>query len=256
MIKKRVFVHIPYNELIENLAKVEEEDFNIEMCLSGEMLDSYPSEETNRILSIFKNQNRDCTFHAPYRDLNPGSFDKTIREVTLRRFYQTLEIAAQFEPQVIVFHTGFDSRRYFGLEEQWLKFSLQSWEEMLKKAKGISAALALENVFESQPHQLYRIIKECNPSLNFCLDVGHHNVFSPQPLKNWFDLLGEFLVEVHLHDNNGQADEHLAIGQGNFPFDELASLLKQYHSSPLLTIEGRDEAAIRESLGNISNYFI
>jgi len=253
MIKKKVFVHIPYKELIENLAKVEAEDFNIEICLSGEMLDSYPSKTINRILSLFKNRNRECTFHAPYRDLNPGSFDRAIREVVLERFYQTLELAAQFEPQVIVFHTGFDSRKYHGAEDKWLKFSLKSWEEVLKRAKGISAKMALENVFETHPQQLFHIIKEFSPSLNFCLDVGHYNVFSHQSLKDWFDLLGKYLVEIHLHDNHGQVDEHLAIGQGNFPFNELFSYLKKYNYAPLLTIEGRDEAAIRASLEYLAN---
>jgi sugar phosphate isomerase/epimerase len=255
MLGNRVFIHIPYKELMLNFNKVEQEDFNIELCISGEMLDDYPSDDIDKILRLFTNGNRDCTFHAPYRDLNPGSFDKDIRAVVLRRFSQTLELAALFEPKVIVFHTGLDPKRYLGLEYDWLKNSLRTWEKVLKKAEGASAKLAMENVFEHNPQQLLAIIKEFHPDLSFCLDVGHYNVFSSQPLQLWFEHLNEYLAEIHLHDNNGKLDEHLAIGQGTFPFDELLRLLKRYDCSPLLTIEGRDEPAIRGSLEYIEKYF-
>jgi len=256
MIKKRLFVHIPYKQLMENLAKIEGEDFNIEICLSGDMLDNYPAKDIDRLLKFLKERDKDCTFHAPYQDLNPGSLDREIRKITLRRFHQTLELASEFKPLIIVFHTGFDPWRYSDLEDEWLRLSLKTWEEVLRRAEGISAKLALENVFESKPQQILRIIKEFSPPLGFCFDVGHYNVFSHLPLKSWFEILHKFLLELHLHDNNGQLDEHLGLGQGCFPFDELLSLLKLFPSSALLTIEGCDEAAIRASLRYIKEYFL
>jgi sugar phosphate isomerase/epimerase len=255
MLKNRVFIHIPYKELMLNFSKIEKENFNVELCVSSDMLDGGPSGDIDKILRLFAGGNRECTFHAPYRDLNTGSFDKDIRAVVLRRFYQTLELAVLFEPRVIVFHTGFDPQRYLGLEKEWLKNSLRIWEKVLKKAEGTSSKLAVENVFEHKSQQLLSIIKEFHPDLHFCFDVGHYNVFSSQPLERWFEPLSEYLAEIHLHDNNGQIDEHLATGQGTFPFDELLKLLKHHTCSPLLTIEGRDEPAIRDSLEYIDSYF-
>jgi sugar phosphate isomerase/epimerase len=255
MLKNRVFIHIPYKELMLNFSTIEKENFNIELCVSSDMLDSCPSGDIDKILQLFSAGSRQCTFHAPYRDLNTGSFDKDIKAVVLRRFYQTLELAVLFEPRVIVFHTGFDAQRYLGLEKEWLKNSLRIWEKVLKKAEGTSTRLAVENVFEDKPQQLLSIIKEFHSDLGFCFDVGHYNVFSSKPLEHWFEHLSEYLAEIHLHDNNGQIDEHLAIGQGTFPFDKLRRLLEHHTCSPLLTVEGRDEPAIRGSLEYIDRYF-
>jgi sugar phosphate isomerase/epimerase len=54
--------------------------------------------------------------------------------------------------------------------------------------------------------------------------------------------------EVHLHDNHGEADEHLPIGEGGFDFDRFFKLLSQFGLNPVYTIEPHEEAHLRRSL--------
>jgi sugar phosphate isomerase/epimerase len=45
------------------------------------------------------------------------------------------------------------------------------------------------------------------------------------------------IVEVHLHDNNGQKDEHGHFGLGNIDFGEVAAALKSVGFDGVSTIE-------------------
>jgi sugar phosphate isomerase/epimerase len=45
------------------------------------------------------------------------------------------------------------------------------------------------------------------------------------------------VVEVHLHDNNGERDEHGPFGLGNVDFDEVGEALKAIDFAGVSTIE-------------------
>jgi sugar phosphate isomerase/epimerase len=51
-----------------------------------------------------------------------------------------------------------------------------------------------------------------------------------------------------LHDNEGEEDEHLGIGQGTFDFDALFRWLNRANVTPFFSIEGRDLQAVATSL--------
>ena len=85
--------------------------------------------------------------------------------------------------------------------------------------------LALENTRFLQYNQyLFRRIS--SKRLTFCYDCGHAHCFTPgyDPLA----LFGDKMTTMHLHDNHGQRDEHLVIGEGNIDlallFTRLAAL--------------------------------
>jgi sugar phosphate isomerase/epimerase len=90
--------------------------------------------------------------------------------------------------------------------------------------------------------------------LRFCFDIGHHNIFSDLPMKEWIDELAPFLAEVHLHDNLGEDDDHLAIGQGKIDFPSFFQRLRENVARPQLTIEAFDERKVRLSLQALEGY--
>ncbi len=57
-------------------------------------------------------------------------------------------------------------------------------------------------------------------NFSLCLDTGHTNHASKKPLTEWLDILAPWITHLHLHDNHGVIDEHLAIGAGNIPGKE------------------------------------
>jgi sugar phosphate isomerase/epimerase len=112
--------------------------------------------------------------------------------------------------------------------------------------------IALENVYERDPGQMKLLLGAlASPQVRFCFDAGHANAFGGAPLGLWMDALGDFLGEIHIHDNHGTADEHLPVGEGNIPFLGLFSILRQKNLRPILTVESHSEQGLRRMLENI-----
>lgn len=61
-------------------------------------------------------------------------------------------------------------------------------------------------------------------NLKICLDFGHQNYQCPN-----LDIIKKYAKKiqvVHLHDNNGQEDQHLTVGEGNINWLKIAQSLK------------------------------
>ena len=85
--------------------------------------------------------------------------------------------------------------------------------------------IAVENTRFLQYNQ-YLFSTVPSSRLTFCYDCGHAHCFTPgyDPLS----LFGHRMTTMHLHDNHGQRDEHLLIGEGtvdlSLTFSRLAAL--------------------------------
>ena len=83
-----------------------------------------------------------------------------------------------------------------------------------------------------------------HPRTGILIDVGHMNLrmknsnyFSGLSVGEYFRALPCRLVEVHLHDNNGEKDQHGHFGFGNVPLAEVARSLKAIAFDGVCTIE-------------------
>jgi sugar phosphate isomerase/epimerase len=223
-------IHVPYRKLYEYIDIINAERLNLEIYFDSKSLDG-----TDRfsLLKLKKalSYNPSLSFHAPFMDLSPGAVDAKIREITIERFNQVLDIAEILEPKCIVFHSGYEKWKYAFNVNLWLDHSVITWEKILKRAEKMNIKIVIENIFEEEPYSL-RLLMEKLPSSYFgvCFDTGHFNLFSKRSLEEWISVLGEYIFEFHLHDNNGSFDEHLAICSGSFNFERLFDLIdkKEY----------------------------
>jgi sugar phosphate isomerase/epimerase len=187
--------------------------------------------------------------------LSPGGVDRRVKEVTFDRFLKTIELGYFFRPKMIVFHPGYEKLKFDGNVKLWLESSLETWRPLVKEAEEKGITLAIENVFDETPDPIKNLLEEIHsPHFRFCFDTGHHHVFSKTPLSIWIEALGEFLSEVHLHDNHKEMDEHLPMGEGGFDFNQFFTLLSQYHLNPLYTIEPHEEAHLWRGLEAVKKY--
>ena len=252
---KRVQVNLPFAMLVEHLEAVLSVGLQPEVYFSGFALDRLSPAEVEKTSAALRGGNVPVTFHAPFMDLNPGAVDERVREVTAFRFEQVLKLVPHFQPRSIVFHPGYDRWRYDDDLDLWRENSLLTWKPLVRKAEALGVKMALENVFEENPEPLRSLLEKVDsPFLGYCMDPGHGNLFSQVPLTRWVEVLGSRLMEVHLHDNHGKADEHLPLGGGSIDFPALFSRMEENEIRPIFTIEPHEIELLQPSLKALEKY--
>ncbi|MBP5182035.1 MAG: sugar phosphate isomerase/epimerase [Lentisphaeria bacterium] len=193
---------------------------------------------------------------GPWSD--PGMPLEEWHEQLILRHRATLRFCSRFGVDTLAFHTGVTSKGLFGKEltlDDYRKSLIRSMEELLPHAERYGVILALENQWT--PLNQSRILLEVmeyfhSPFLGLCYDSGHGNLTekggkSPEkscvpPVWNDFgipivweeNLIEKFvpwMVNCHLHDNDGMADEHQLPGNGTVDW---ARIKKALHAAPRL----------------------
>ena len=248
---ERVQVNIPFTMLYESyLDRFIEHRLNPEIGFDAEALDRYSLSDFEGIAKILHNAGLAITLHGPFTDLSPGSPDPKIRGVTQSRFEEVLRLLPLFRPKTVVLHMGYDQKRYFYMREAWIEKSLEMWSWLSERVQDEGASLMLENVYEYGPDDV-RILFETlgRKKVGFCLDVGHQAAFSRASLDSWVDSLEPFIGQLHLHDNAGTQDDHLALGNGTIDFRGLLRRLNATRDNPpFVTLEPHTEEDLWPSL--------
>jgi sugar phosphate isomerase/epimerase len=241
---KKVQVNIPFTMLWESyLERFVKNGLNPEIGFDAASLDRYTSREFRSIAGVLLERGLSITVHGPFMDLSPGSPDPAVRAITRHRFEQILPAVAALRPKTVVCHTGFDRKRYETIKTAWIEHSLEFWHWFGGCLRDEGSRLMLENVYEKEPDELLVLLKALeSPGVGFCFDIGHQNAFGKAAVGTWLETLGPFLREIHLHDNNGDADQHLAPGKGRADFQTLFEFLKSSGiEQPILTMEPHRE---------------
>lgn len=184
----------------------------------------------------------EVTAHGPFMDLAPGGVDPGVVEVTRQRLLKAAGAAALFSARDMVCHAGYDVNRYPHNLERWLDTSARTWELVLEATEASGMRICLENVYETGPQMLVRLVDRLDhPRLGVCFDAGHFNAWGRGDLDDWLDALGPRIMRLHLHDNDGSFDDHLPIGRGSFPFRRLMDGLHRLGVRPGITLEPHTE---------------
>lgn len=227
-----------------------------EIGLDSLVLDAFPLEDFKRVARELSQAALSCSFHGPFLDLSLGAIDSRIRQVSLERIQQVFELISIFHPRWIVCHAAYDERHYGDNQAQWQKNIISSLSRLLPEVEKTKTPLMVENVFESDTEHLAALFRAvASPWLRFCLDVGHHRLYSQTSIRDWIDNLGQVLGMLHLHDNHGRLDDHLALGQGSIDFQGFFALLKERGLQPFITLEPHQEDWVRQSLEFLAHHW-
>ena len=254
-IMRKVQICIPFRLLKEKyLPLVLEKRINPEIGINGEVIDKHSEKDFSEIVSLLRQDGLSITLHGPFYDLAPGGMDKKILKATRERLKQAFDLLPIFEPMSIVCHTGYDRNRYHEVQAEWLETSLDTWTPLVRDLRGSETTLMFENVYERTPAMLLGLIKGLDTKrVGFCLDTGHMNVFSETSMEGWLKDLGPVLKELHLHDNDGTRDDHLAIGVGKIAFETLFEYVEENRLRPIVTVEAHKKEWIWQSLEALSH---
>jgi len=250
-LRDQVQVNVPFFMLSESyLDRFVKNHLNPEIGFDAETLDRCPVSLMEAAASRLQEAGLTVTFHAPFMDLSPGSPDPMVRDLTRRRLKQVVPLISLFKPLTVVCHTGYDPTRYWHIRERWLKNSLDLWAGIAGEIQSTGARMMLENVYEASPDDMAGLLENLKElGVGFCLDCGHQAVFSKAPVEEWIGRLGPCLGQLHLHDNSGVQDEHLALGRGCIDFRRLFHLVAACAPGrPVVTLEPHREEDLWPSL--------
>jgi sugar phosphate isomerase/epimerase len=230
---------------------------NPEIGIDATALERFSLSDFGRIAEKLHKRNLSITMHGPFVDLSPGSPDPAVRALTRHRFEQLLELVALFKPKSLVCHAGYDRKRYGFHREEWIEKSLEIWSWLALCARERGAILMLENVYEDGPGDIHVLFERlAHLDVRFCLDPGHASAFGQAALEQWLESLGFYLGQIHLHDNHGDWDDHLALGYGKIDFQNLFNFLKTNNRPPpIITLEPHEEEHFWPSLAYLEKYW-
>lgn len=184
--------------------------------------------------------------HGPFGDLCAGSFDPMVREVARHRFDLAYAAARQIGATDVVLHHGYVPGT--SPPDRWVPRFADFWEAF-SDGKSRHVRFHLENMLERGPDVMVEVLSAVRQdNVDLCLDVGHAHCNSTTPVTQWIETLHELIGYVHLHDNHGEADEHLALGEGEIPFVEVCHSLQAFCPGAIWAIEcgpARWEQSIR-----------
>ena len=243
------FINMPFDRVDQYKDLLLRYRFQPEISLDGEVLYSRRLSDFERFARLLETEGLRCTLHAPFQDLAPGAVEPRILEATRYKLKKAFELIPLFKPQSIVCHANFEEHKHASSEEQWFGQSLATWQELLPIAEANRTFLMLENTYEKDSTQLSRILAALDsPWARFCLDIGHVHAFAGNTWQDWLPAMDPWLGQLHLHDNSGTGDDHIAIGQGVIDFSAVFEYLSQKGFTPILTLEPHSEEALWGSL--------
>ena len=239
----RLFVNAPFDRLQDDLLPLFIENrIQPEIGLEGACLYNNSEKDFESIANSLVEAGLICTLHAPFGDLAPGASDPRILEATRNKLLRAFDLVEIFKPVSIVCHPGFEDNKHSSKREEWLANSLETWQDLLSIAENQQVPMMLENTYETRADELASVLAELNsPYARFCLDTGHVMAFAGNTWQDWLTPLEPWLGQLHLHDNHGGSDQHLAIGNGIFDFAGLFSHLHSKNLKPVITLEPHRE---------------
>jgi sugar phosphate isomerase/epimerase len=194
--------------------------------------------DVKSVKSTLQNQKVDVIGHT-----NPfllwASPIKSLRDASIQELKEAIKVFDQLGVKKVNIHSHWYQPNC--AKEDILKRNIESLGEILEEAKKHSLQLMLEhqpNGLLNQPEDLSSIFA-IYPELGFHLDVGHANVAGQGKnlSEDFLKLFGNRLKHVHFSDNQGQFDDHLALGEGKIQWEKIVKLLKKHNYNESITLE-------------------
>jgi len=211
-------------------------DFALKNGFSAiEFKDEYPffeemsDAEKTDAREIIKKHDLFCSVHLPFADMNISALKPVLREAAVRVLVDSLKNSAEIGATAVTVHGGNINALNYG--EEWFEVSEERTNTSLRQLQEVAATkgirLSVENLHEfsarlkrvhSRPEDLLRCRKLLGETTGFTLDIGHAFSTPLKPVDFVRQLEAEHILMIHIHDNNGLEDQHLAVGDGKIDF--------------------------------------
>ena len=212
----------------------------------AELVHQYPAEFIDsEILESYSLKN---SIHAPFMDVNIASPQDQSRLNSIAQIKSSIDLANEINAEAVVVHPGlisFLANKYF--KKEVYEFANQSIKEIGDYAKNLGVMATIENMPNFEP-MIYQNIADLNQLLvenemHMTLDIGHANHVGYAPDEMIFDSI----KHVHVHDNLGDDDSHLPLGEGSIDLKYIINTLESKNYDGIYILEVNDYDSIKKS---------
>ncbi len=243
---------VSYHNFRDAVNIAQELNCGIEISRFGKLSEMDENFEKNKIeyRSILNDFEGDVTLHGFFSNLNVAAKDPLIKEVSIKRYNQTLELASYFDVKKVVLHTCLNNLlKQKSYHEMFFISNIEFFKEYIKTFEDLGIIIGMENVHESNPDYIRNLIAAINsPSFKATLDIGHCNLHSEIPPSDWIKEYGIMLSHLHFHNNFKDEDSHSSLLKGSIDIKEILKTLKELQLCPTVTFEIFDYDELVESV--------
>lgn len=147
-----------------------------------------------------------------------------VSEGALRVLKREIILANKLGVKRITIHSGNKEmpKREMAVNKNF-EILIKNLKEVVKFGENYGIKIGLENLASERAlcrerNDLLRVINSVK-GLKITFDIGHANLTNVKPI-DYFRKIKDFVINIHIHDNDGKSDQHEAIGKGNINFKE------------------------------------
>ena len=168
---------------------------------------------------------------------------------------RAIEVAETIPFRYLIQHLGVGGQEY---SDYALEAGFSSLEELGVFARQRGVEILLENIPNglSTAERLEHFNKTTHLNLNYVFDTGHAHIGAG--IENEFGIMKPRIRSLHVHDNNGTADQHLFPLRDQTGTIDWANTMKLLRSCPgqfPLLLELREVPEMENPLDEISKIF-
>lgn len=195
-----------------------------------------------QLLCVKQNGLRIESVHAPFHMMNNLWTDEKPME-SLIRLHGAIDCCHNYAIKTLVVHPT-DGLQPPAVSECGKTY----FKGLIRYAKSLNVDLAFENI--ERPEYLDTIFGECDDdNVKLCYDTGHENCFSKG--SDVLSAYGDRLKTLHVHDNDGTADQHAIPFDGNVDFERFIAKLKENEFYGVIALEVmRDRTSLYDGMSD------
>ncbi|MBM7646029.1 sugar phosphate isomerase/epimerase [Scopulibacillus daqui] len=211
----------------------------IELLMDGVEWDEMDS-QIEKMKKVVKNYNIKFMVHPPAWDINLTSENKAIRDTSFEEYKRSILFAHEIEAEHVVIHPGFCFSPIFD-KAIARKRAEEYIGRLCQVAKPLGVKLAIENVGYNgtsifTEDEFAAFLDETDDIAGYLIDTGHAHL-NQWNIPEMIRCTNSRLFGVHIHDNSGDRDDHLPIGEGTLDWRPIFNELENVNPNCQLILE-------------------
>ena len=201
----------------------------VELMLDGSYWDNFQN-RNEELIKILDSSDMNFGIHSPVWNVNMTAENSHIRKASIEAYKDSIVFASKLGVNHLVLHPGFVDTKVFSKNLAKKRFH-ESIKELDDFNKNYGITLLIENVGNKDTgifteNEYIDLINILPSNIKFILDTGHANI-TGWNMPNVISKMGSRLKAMHINDNDGKNDIHLAVNEGTINWNELFAAINK-----------------------------